>query len=233
MLSRQRGDHPEAARGARRDAALLRARATARSPAASISSRPRRPQAYEAARARVARFLGAASPDEIVFVRGTTEAVNLVAASFARPRLAARRRDPGHRARAPFEPRPLADGLRGARRASRRRRRSTTAARSIRRSSRAGSGRARKLAAFAHVSNALGTVLPVAEMVRLRARRRRAGVRRRRAGGAPSRRSTSPRSAATSSPSPATRSTARPASARSRAGASCSPRCRPGRAAAA
>jgi len=38
--------------------------------------------AYEQARAKVARFLGAGSPDEIVFVRGATEAVNLVAASW-------------------------------------------------------------------------------------------------------------------------------------------------------
>lgn len=37
---------------------------------------------YEAARGKVARFLGASSPDEIVFVRGTTEAINLVAASW-------------------------------------------------------------------------------------------------------------------------------------------------------
>ena len=42
---------------------------------------------YEASRARVGAFLGAASPEEIVFVRGTTEAANLVAWSFARPRL--------------------------------------------------------------------------------------------------------------------------------------------------
>ena len=44
--------------------------------------------AYEGARERVAGFVGAAS-DEIVFTRGTTEAVNLVAASFLRPRLEA------------------------------------------------------------------------------------------------------------------------------------------------
>ncbi|MBA2564012.1 MAG: SufS family cysteine desulfurase [Gemmatimonadetes bacterium] len=44
-------------------------------------------EAYEQARAAVARFLGAGDPREIVFVRGATEAVNLVAASWARPRL--------------------------------------------------------------------------------------------------------------------------------------------------
>ncbi|GAB6050501.1 cysteine desulfurase [Hydrogenophilus islandicus] len=37
---------------------------------------------YEAAREAVRRFLNAASVSEIVFVRGTTEAINLVAASF-------------------------------------------------------------------------------------------------------------------------------------------------------
>ena len=44
--------------------------------------------AYEAARARVARFLGGAAPDEVVFVRGTTEAMNLLAAGLA-PRVGA------------------------------------------------------------------------------------------------------------------------------------------------
>ncbi|MGF6239453.1 cysteine desulfurase/selenocysteine lyase [Paraburkholderia sp. GAS38] len=38
--------------------------------------------AYEAARSKVQRFIGAASPDEIVFVRGTTEAINLIAKSW-------------------------------------------------------------------------------------------------------------------------------------------------------
>jgi cysteine desulfurase/selenocysteine lyase len=40
--------------------------------------------AYEAARAGVARFLNAAESREIVFVRGTTEAINLVAQSYGR-----------------------------------------------------------------------------------------------------------------------------------------------------
>ena len=43
--------------------------------------------AFEAARERVARFLGAASTGEIVFTRGTTEAINLVAQSWGRSTL--------------------------------------------------------------------------------------------------------------------------------------------------
>ena len=39
-------------------------------------------EAYEGARARVARFVGAQSPDSIVFTRNATEAINLVANSF-------------------------------------------------------------------------------------------------------------------------------------------------------
>jgi len=44
--------------------------------------------AYEGTRTNVQGFLGAAERQEIVFVRGTTEAINLVAHSFVRPRLA-------------------------------------------------------------------------------------------------------------------------------------------------
>ena len=40
--------------------------------------------AYESARDRIASFVGAPSRDEIVFVRGTTEAINLVAHSWGR-----------------------------------------------------------------------------------------------------------------------------------------------------
>jgi cysteine desulfurase/selenocysteine lyase len=43
--------------------------------------------AYDAAREKVARFLGAGSPSEIVFTRGTTEAINLVAQSWGRSHL--------------------------------------------------------------------------------------------------------------------------------------------------
>ncbi|TDN63149.1 cysteine desulfurase [Paraburkholderia sp. BL10I2N1] len=43
--------------------------------------------AFEAARAKIARFINARRPEEVVFVRGTTEAINLVAQSYARPHL--------------------------------------------------------------------------------------------------------------------------------------------------
>ncbi|HVS23130.1 MAG TPA: cysteine desulfurase [Gammaproteobacteria bacterium] len=43
--------------------------------------------AFEGARAKVRRFVNAASVEEIVFTRGTTESINLVAASLGRQRL--------------------------------------------------------------------------------------------------------------------------------------------------
>lgn len=45
--------------------------------------------AFESARDTVARFLGAHSGDEIVFVRGTTEAINLIAQSWGRKNVGA------------------------------------------------------------------------------------------------------------------------------------------------
>jgi SufS family cysteine desulfurase len=44
---------------------------------------------YEQARGTVARWLNAAHPDEIVFTRGTTDAINLIADTFARQRVRA------------------------------------------------------------------------------------------------------------------------------------------------
>ncbi len=44
---------------------------------------------YEGARDRLQRFINARSRNEIIFVRGTTEAINLVTQSFARPILRA------------------------------------------------------------------------------------------------------------------------------------------------
>ncbi|HSC79289.1 MAG TPA: SufS family cysteine desulfurase [Chitinolyticbacter sp.] len=46
-------------------------------------------EAFEGARSTVARFLNAASSDEIVFTRGSTEAINLVAQSWGRSQLQA------------------------------------------------------------------------------------------------------------------------------------------------
>ena len=43
--------------------------------------------AFEASRQRVARFINAATPEEIVFVRGATEGINLVAQSWGRDNL--------------------------------------------------------------------------------------------------------------------------------------------------
>jgi len=42
---------------------------------------------YESARDRLVRFINARSEHEVIFVRGTTEAINLVAQSYARPLL--------------------------------------------------------------------------------------------------------------------------------------------------
>jgi cysteine desulfurase/selenocysteine lyase len=43
--------------------------------------------AFEASRQRVARFINAAAPEEVVFVRGATEGINLVAQSWGRANL--------------------------------------------------------------------------------------------------------------------------------------------------
>ncbi len=44
-------------------------------------------EAYEGARAKVAKFLNAARPEEIVFTRNATEAINLVASSWGEPNI--------------------------------------------------------------------------------------------------------------------------------------------------
>ena len=44
-------------------------------------------EAYEAVRAEVAAFVGAPDPNGVIFVRGTTEAVNLIASSLGRVRI--------------------------------------------------------------------------------------------------------------------------------------------------
>lgn len=120
--------------------------------------------AFEGARERVRRFLNARRTKEIVFTRGTTEAINLVAQSFARPRLG-----PGDEIlvtwlehHANIVPWQLACAATGA---------------TLRVAPIDERGELRfdefqallsprtKLVATAHVSNALGTVLPVREIV--------------------------------------------------------------------
>ena len=44
-------------------------------------------KAYEDVRKQAAQFIGAREPAEIVFLRGTTEAINLVAQAWGRPQL--------------------------------------------------------------------------------------------------------------------------------------------------
>lgn len=46
-------------------------------------------EVYEQARAAIAGFVGSRNPNQLVFTRSTTDAINLVAAGFLRPRLSA------------------------------------------------------------------------------------------------------------------------------------------------
>ncbi|MGH9481707.1 MAG: cysteine desulfurase [Terriglobales bacterium] len=121
---------------------------------------------YEAARAAARRFLNASSDREIVFVRGATEAVNLVAQSFARSQLR-----PGdevlitglehHSNIVPWQLACQAAGARLQVAPINDRGEVELEAFARRLSSRT------RIAAFAHISNALGTVNPVAEMIAL------------------------------------------------------------------
>ena len=123
-------------------------------------------QAFEGVRSQVARFIGAAEAREIVFVRGTTEAINLVAHGLARTTLG-----PGdevlitamehHSNIVPWQ---MACAERGAR------------LRVVGIDDRGDLvlpeldkllGPRTKLLALTHVSNALGTVNPVREIVKL------------------------------------------------------------------
>jgi cysteine desulfurase/selenocysteine lyase len=123
-------------------------------------------QAFEDVRTRVARFIGAAQPREIVFLRGTTEAINLVAHGIARTRLS-----PGdevlitelehHSNIVPWQ---MACQERGARLRvvgidDRGDLRTDELDKLL--------GPRTKILALAHVSNALGTVNPVREIVKL------------------------------------------------------------------
>ena len=169
--------------------------------------------AYEHARVTAGRFLNARDAHEIVFVRGTTEAINLVASTYGRTRVG--RGDEvivsameHHSNIVPWQ---LLCEQQGAR---------------LRVMPISGAGELdldayaallnerTRIVSIVHVSNALGTVNPIEEVVRL-AHRRGAAVSS--TAHRPPRiaRSTCRRSAAISMRSPATRCSARPASASS------------------
>ena len=119
---------------------------------------------YEGARERVARFINARSPREIVFVRGTTEAINLVAQSYGRPLL-----EPGDEVlithlehHANIVPWQMLCEQTGAK--------LVVAPMDARGEVHAEAVEAlmserTRLLAFAHISNALGTVLPVRRLI--------------------------------------------------------------------
>ncbi len=123
-------------------------------------------EAYEAVRPQAASFLGASDPDEIVFVRGTTEGLNLLAYGLGERAL-----QPGDEVvvsemehHANFVPWQRACHLTGA----------TLRVigmddRGVLDLERAAEviGPRTKVVALSHVSNALGTVNPVAEVARL------------------------------------------------------------------
>jgi cysteine desulfurase/selenocysteine lyase len=120
--------------------------------------------AYEGARERVRRFINAASPREIIFVRGTTEGINLVAQAYARPRLR-----PGdeilitalehHANIVPWQM--VCEQTGCTLRVAPINRRGEVEAEEFLRLLNPRT----RLAAFAHVSNALGTVLPVKRFI--------------------------------------------------------------------
>ncbi len=120
---------------------------------------------YEGARERVRRFVNARSVAEIIFVRGTTEAINLVAQAQARPRLA--RGDEivvtwleHHSNIVPWQL--VCDQTGATLKVVPIDRRGVVAFDAYL----AMLGPRTRLVAIAHVSNALGTVLPVADFLR-------------------------------------------------------------------
>ncbi len=122
-------------------------------------------EAFEDARVKAARLVGAADAETLVWTRGTTEAINLVAWSFVRPRLS-----PGdtivitglehHSNIVPWQ---MACEDTGAKLAVAPI--DDTGTVDAAAFERLVAAPGAKFAAFAHVSNALGTVLPVARMI--------------------------------------------------------------------
>ena len=121
---------------------------------------------YEGARASVARFIGAPSAREVVFVRNATEALNLVAYSWGRANVGAGdlvlTTEMEHHANlVPWQQLATATGAKIEYVAL------TDDGRLDLDDMRRRLARGPKLVAFSHISNALGTINPVAEITRL------------------------------------------------------------------
>ncbi len=117
-LSRQRGDRAQTAGGDRRQRPVLSPERRQR-PSQPVRRRPAADRALRGGPRARGGGLNAPSGKDIVWTRGTTEAINMVAQSYVRPRL-----QPGDEiivseAGASCQPRALADGSRADRRPSR------------------------------------------------------------------------------------------------------------------
>jgi cysteine desulfurase/selenocysteine lyase len=132
-------------------------------------------QAYHDARVRVARFLGVADADTLIFTRGTTEAMNLVTTAWGRANVARGdnivvTRLEHHANFVPWQQLALAVGAE-----FRICERDASGGVDLDQLARLVDART-KVVAFGHVSNALGTINPVAEMVAIARRAGRALV---------------------------------------------------------
>lgn len=132
-------------------------------------------QAYHDARVRVARFLGVADADTLIFTRGTTEAMNLVTTAWGRANVSRGdnivvTRLEHHANFVPWQQLALAVGAE-----FRICERDASGAVDLEQLARLVDART-KVVAFGHVSNALGTINPVAEMVAIARRAGRALV---------------------------------------------------------
>ena len=146
---------------------LLRARELEHPPRRPRARRPRDRRLRGGAREGARASSNAVAKDEIVFVRGTTEAINLVAQTWGGKNIGARRRDRHHLARAPREHRAVAAALRGEGRAPARRPGRRPRPGHPRANTQALLGPQTKLVPFTQVSNALGTVTPAQQMVEM------------------------------------------------------------------
>lgn len=123
-------------------------------------------QAYHDARVRVARFIGVADADTVIFVRGTTEGLNLVASTWGRANVARGdnivvTRMEHHANFVPWQQLALAAGAE-----FRIVELDSAGGVDLEMMARLVDART-KVVAFGHVSNALGTINPVVEMVRI------------------------------------------------------------------